>query len=238
MSYFEYKGKRSDELGLFVQHGQTFPVPEKAVERNNEVDGLSEELIYDRGFYKNVIISFPVIIRPIPGYTVKEQIHEVVAYLYSSKDEPLYTPDDSAYYRMATVTNTMEFVEHLEKVGEGIIEFSAQPYRRAYEGERVKTYTKFPATIYNPTFEPSKPIMRLYGKDDFDIFINQQKMQFKGITDYIEIDCKLLQGKRGAENLSHKIFSYPFFHITPGDNTIEASSNVTKIEIVPRWVNI
>ncbi|MBC1734951.1 hypothetical protein HB992_09745 [Listeria seeligeri] len=235
MGRFYYKNKWSSELGLLIEYNQTFPLPERAV-NVVEVIGLDEAVIIDQGYYKNVIISFPVKLVPQRGRTVKEQIHEIATWLYSSSYEQLITPDDRDYYRMVVYTSSSDFEEEMEKYGKGTINFSAKPYRYSRLGNKAITIlTK--GTKFNNDGATTKPIVRVYASGDVDLYINTQKMTLRGLNGFIELDSFMMTAKDAAGgNISNRVTSYPFLTLEHGSNTVTWTGGaLSKIEIIPRW---
>ncbi|EDO1202092.1 hypothetical protein FQS15_06480 [Listeria innocua] len=232
---FYYKNRWSTEIGLLIEYGQTFPLPERAINAI-EVIGLDETVIFDQGYYKNVTIQFPVKLVPQRGRTVKEQVHEIANWLYSTSYEKLITPDDKDYYRMVVFTNGSEFVEEMERFGKSVINFNAKPYRFSRLGEKVITILK-EGTKFNNDGATTKPAIRVYASGDVDLFINKQKMTLRGLNGFIELDSFMMTAKDAAgSNISHRVTSYPFLELEPGENIITWTGGaLTKIEIIPRW---
>lgn len=233
---FHFKGKSSDEMGLYMNYGQTFTLPERATE-TVEVIGLDEKVIFDLDYYKNVEIVFPVKLVPRPGQSVKEQIHEIGNWLYTTTYEKLTTPDDQDFYRLATFTNSSSFAEQLEVFGEGELVFDAKPYRYSRLGDKAIVILEKGKQIIN-TMRKSQPIVKIWGTGDVDLYINSQRMNFFSLSDYIEIDCFMLTAiDQAGGNLSFKVSetSFPWFVLEEGANRVTWTGSVSKIEIIPRW---
>lgn len=57
--YFQFRGKKSIELGMIIRDGISFNLPESSLEFIN-VDGRNSDIIYDRGKYKDIEKIIPM----------------------------------------------------------------------------------------------------------------------------------------------------------------------------------
>ena len=87
-------------------------------------------------------------------------------------------------------------------------------------------------SIYNTATHYSKPKLKLYGTGNLQVSINSQTFQINNVTSYVEIDSELQQCHEDTLNKEF-IGSYPVLEV--GENKITKSSNISKIEIDPRW---
>ena len=81
----------------------------------------------------------------------------------------------------------------------------------------------------------SNPYIKVVGSGDITININNQKLVLKGVEGYIEVDTELYNCFKDNENQNNKMYSdFPIFE--EGINNISWESNVSQLEILPRWV--
>ena len=86
---------------------------------------------------------------------------------------------------------------------------------------------------------PSNPLIKVVGSGDVTVNINNQELILKGLEDEIEVDCEIMNAYKKINGdivlLNNKMYSdFPVLEV--GENQISFEGNVSKIEIIPRWV--
>ncbi|MBC1474900.1 phage tail protein [Listeria grandensis] len=85
----------------------------------------------------------------------------------------------------------------------------------------------------------SQPYMKIYGTGNITLYINSQVFIFKGLTDFIELDCDAMVAFRtvnGAMLLADNLMeTLEFPVLEEGKNYFDWIGNVTKIEVNPYW---
>ena len=86
---------------------------------------------------------------------------------------------------------------------------------------------------------PSNPLIKVVGSGDVTVSINNQELILKGLEDEIEVDCELMNAYKKINGdialLNNKMYS-DFPVLESGENQISFEGNISKIELIPRWV--
>lgn len=132
----------------------------------------------------------------------------------------------------ARVSNQIEFsyiIQHLKRFS---VEFEVQPFGYdIFEQKLVKTA---PFSLFNiGTFE-SEPIITIFGTGNIILYVNNQNISLKEITEEITLDSEAMNAYYGTTSLNNKMSGeFPKFDV--GENRINWTGNVTKVEVKPNW---
>ena len=113
------------------------------------------------------------------------------------------------------------------------VEFIADPFE--FESSSVLEYEN-PSNllIRNNTTYFSQPIIKIHGKDNIKLFVNDDLIEIKQINEGIVIDSEMQEAYYNNDNMNHQMLGdFPIFGI--GENKIRLEGNVNKIEILPNW---
>ena len=113
------------------------------------------------------------------------------------------------------------------------VEFIADPFE--FESSSVLEYEN-PSNllIRNNTTYFSQPIIKIHGKDNIKLFVNDDLIEIKQINEGIVIDSEMQEAYYNDNNMNHQMLgSFPVFEI--GENKIRTEGNIDKIEILPNW---
>ena len=232
--------------GAYVWGEGQYSAPTRSVDFI-EVPGRNGDLLIDNGNYTNTKAVYRVIITK----NVMENVDRLKYLLYSQKGyQKLYDSDLKGFYRMACFCGGFD----LSSVQGGVvyIEFDCKPYKYDINGEKpiVFDLTKTDqCDVYNPYFEESHPIIKLYGGEGAIYWPDRGEVQ---ITDrgegHIIIDTDALDaysfkepGNESSEKVNrNKDVSDLDLYLKPGDTSIliDQDAGWHTLEIVPRWVTI
>ena len=120
----------------------------------------------------------------------------------------------------------------IKKFKRFVIEFDVQPFGYDIEPYIVTKTTPFSLTNIG-TFE-SEPIVTVYGTGNITLYINNQSIILKNITDNITINSEMKNAYSGIPLLNNKM-SGEFPVLELGENNISWVGNVSKLEIQPNW---
>lgn len=230
-----FNGKSFSEFNTFFDGSKSFGTPEKEYEIIS-VPGRSGDLSVYKNRFKDLSITFPCFIREnfVENYrNLTEYLNGVTGY------QRLETSKEPDYYRKAlflgSVTPKTGSFNHSGKFD---ITFRCNPQRWLKIGEEWTEYsTGLTMHIFNPTNQPAKPLIRMFGTGS--ITIGEQSFRTSGTDTYefVEIDCDICDVySNNNENLNSK-FSGQFPVILPGDNQVRfVGSGYIKIQ--PRWYEI
>ena len=147
--------------------------------------------------------------------------------------KPLILSTDLNCYYEAICANKLDISEMVENFGECLIVFNCKPLKREVFGDSRITLTQS-STLYNNGLA-SSPYIKVVGSGDITININNQELVLKDVENYIEVDTELYNCFKDNENQNNKMYS-DFPVLEEGINNINWQGNVTRLEIIPRWV--
>ena len=109
----------------------------------------------------------------------------------------------------------------------------------AVSGSSATAGTGGTAKITNPEAYASQPYIKITaGSGSVSLYIGSKQYSFNGISSYVEVDSELMSAYKGSTLCNDKVLFTSFPVLEPGDNTIQVSAGITKVEIIPRWRRI
>ena len=232
LQYFVYDGISSTDFNIVITKTNQISGPERNI-KIVEVDGRDGALLIDKGNYKSFELEIECSID-----ASNENIHYIARnikkWLQSDfKFKKLIFSDDPEYYYEASCINKLDIEEVINLLGEFKLTFLCKPFKKQVNAEFPIVLTSS-ITLYNKTM-PSKPYIKVVGSGDITININSQKLILKGVEGYIEVDTELYNCFKGNLNQNNKMYS-DFPVLEEGINNITWEGNVSRLEIIPRWV--
>ncbi len=216
--------------GAYIWGAGQFSAPSRSVDMI-EVPGRSGDLLVDNGSYNNITGSYGVaIMEDVPNNTDRLKY-----LLYSQKGyQRLYDSDLKGFYRMAAFNSGFDLVE----TDAGVVQltFDCKPFKYDILGENAVIFTG-EGSLYNKYFEPSRPIITVYGSGQGNVYIGNQTISISNIDEYVTIDTEMQDAFKGLQNKNATINTADIV-LLPENNTISFSGGVSRIEIKPRWVTI
>lgn len=223
MNYCIFKDINSRELGLYMER-----CPEKiSPKRRDEtftVPGRHGNLTTTDSAFETYIRSAEFIVMNI------NRIDEICAH-FKGSGWLIFSSEPERKYK-ARVSNQIEFsyiIQHLKRFS---VEFEVQPFGYdIFEQKLVKTA---PFSLFNiGTFE-SEPIITIFGTGNIILYVNNQNISLKEITEEITLDSEAMNAYYGTTSLNNKMSGeFPKFDV--GENRINWTGNVTKVEVKPNW---
>ena len=220
----------SSEFGMYITGDKTYNGPSKDYETIH-IPGRIGDLLVFNGRYENIRIPYSAFIIRDFKYNTDELRDWLLSANGYCRLEDEYHPD---IYRLAFFKGPLDFDVKFDRFGECDIEFEAMPQRFLMSGEQAVTLTKT-GTIANPTAFAAKPLLRVYGEGT--LTISGVHLQISKGTEYIDIDCDLMDAFEGTNNRNSNITLTDglFPVLMPGNNRITLGSGITKVVVTPRW---
>ena len=240
-AWFEFKGLRSDEMGIFLKQMPVRSLPGRNVTRKT-VAGRHGSLAYGDTTYKDVKVRIECDVRD------ESKLPSILAWLTGDgllrfSDEPNLAYDASidAEYSRSSIQARLSGQRFT-------ITWNCQPFRREYPEAENLTITQA-LTFNNPGTAPALPRIEIRGGGDFSLTIGMQTVFFSNVVGGgIIVDSELgdalnLEGNQ----LANECMDGELFKIQPGYNGISwleggtdedgnaTSGNVTAVIITPRW---
>lgn len=229
-NYLTFNGTDLRDFGVYLTGSGTFNAPEREYSEIT-IPGRNGTLIGNEKRLANIEVTYPAFI-----YTnFKQQIGALRAFLLSQEGycrlQDSYHPDE---YRQALFRGPLD-VEPVAKLNAGQFElvFNCRPQRFLTSGESTTTLTAT-GTLINPTSFDAQPLLRVYGTGSVNF--GGTTITINSADTYTDIDCALMEAYKGSVSKNDCIeLSDNDFPVLPaGENTITLT-DVTSVEITPRW---
>ena len=234
MNFFVYDGKNSQELGLLISGEKTYNSPSRDV-TTVSIPGRSGDLIIDNRRYNNVEISYTVSFRK----DVPEKTRALKAWLLSNAGyrrlEDTYQPE---YFRLAAISNATAFEISINRYGTAELIFNCNPFLFSKGGEQTVSIPASGGRIYNPEYFESQPIITVYGNGNGVLSVNNINYNLSDIDGYVTINSDVGLVYKGTENKNSTVNFIEFPTLQVGENIIDWTGGITKVEIIPRWCTL
>lgn len=230
MNYFSFNGRSSKDYGLLISEKNIYSAPQRDVELVS-VPGRNGDVLIDHGRYCNVDVSYTVSFRGVKekAAALRQWLTGYVGYgtLVDS-----YQPD---YFRLGVFSSKLDISELVSNVGQAQLTFNCKPYRYRWDGLSVITISQSGTAVVNPESVPSEPHITIYGNGEITLHINRESYNIKDVQERVSIDTELMHAYKGGTLMNGKIGFVEFPLLSPGENVIQWTGNVTKVEITPNW---
>lgn len=239
LSKFVFGGLSSDAFGIIMREAPAEVTPARDI-TVLPIEGRDGDLLQDNGRYKNVHIPYKCAVLPDASSDLRKTAIEICAYLAMTpaykRLENTYDPD---HFRMARVYSEITVESIVEQAGIFTVNFDFKPQRFLKLGEHAVEFTES-GVFCNPTLFPAKPIITVYGTGAGVVTVGDQTVTIKAIEDQIVLDCDLQQAYRqlgdGApENMNGNIKAPVFPQLLAGENPVQWTGDIERVEIIPRW---
>lgn len=234
MNFFVYDGKNSQDLGLLISGEKTYNSLSRDV-TTVSIPGRSGDLIIDNRRYNNVEISYTVSFRK----DVPEKTRALKAWLLSNAGyrrlEDTYQPE---YFRLAAISNATAFEISINRYGTAELIFNCNPFLFSKGGEQTVSIPASGGRIYNPEYFESQPIITVYGNGNGVLSVNNINYNLSDIDGYVTINSDVGLVYKGTENKNSTVNFIEFPTLQVGENIIDWTGGITKVEIIPRWCTL
>ena len=231
-NFFIFDGISSTDFELFINGNKTFDAPSADIS-SVTVPGKSGDLLRFNDRYENVTVSYDSFIMD----NMRMNLRNLRSFLLSRTSycrlEDTYHPDE---FRMACYSGGLSAAVDFENtLGQFTLNFNCKPQRYLKSGESVIVGTGT-VTVNNPSYFPSKPLIRIYGNGTLTIG-NAQITVSNNANTYVDIDCELMDAYTGSLNRNADIVTNVNGYITigPGRGTVSKTSGISRFEVTPRW---
>lgn len=230
-AWFEFKGIRSDDMGIYLR---TMPIrflPGRNITRKT-ISGRDGALAYGDGSYKDISVRQECDARD------ETKLSEIAAWLTGSGDLRFSDEPDRVYEASVEKEFSRASIAARFAGQRFTVNFTCAPFKKLYP-EESDIVLSAPRAITNPGTAPSLPRVAISGNGDFSLTIGMQTIFFYGIENGIIVDSELMDAisPDGSQLLNNKISGDPF-EIQPGYNFVTwkaSSGSITAVKITPRW---
>ena len=233
-----FNSYRAELLGFIVVEG----APEILAQENYEVvdvEGRNGALIINKGTFPDIEKTFTITaIDYIDDDNIEDMMDNIKKWFFDVTDSRLFYTFDDKYNIVKKVIFDEDVRTSFEEFGDFQVTFLCEPFY--YGIEEPVTYIPSEETyIYtnNGDFE-SFPKIRIYGTGNVGFYLNDVLIAVKNISEFVDIDTKLLLCTDADKNNKTGDFLADFPTLKRGENTIKIPMNqgVIKVEIIPRTI--
>lgn len=228
--FFMFGEISSKDYGVGIRGNHLFDAPERDY-TSYQVPGKNGDLVIDNNRYKNKPLVYEAyIVRDFPT-NVDGLRNALLAQKGYHKIEDTIHPKE---FRMGIIKPFEIEMAGIMKGGEFNITFDCKPQRFLKSGEQVISYIANGAIMNNTRF-PAKPFLRIYGTGAGTVGIGSETITISSISDYVDIDCEIMDAFKGATNCNGNVSFTNDIVIQSGEVGITMTGNITKIDVTPRW---
>lgn len=241
-AWFEFKGIRSDEMGILIRQMPTRSLPGRNVTRKT-VSGRNGTLAYGDITYKDVNVRLECDIRD------ESNIAAILGWL--TGDGRLRFSDEPEYEYQASIDKeySRSSIQPRLSGQRFTVSWVCHPFRYQHPEAEEITITTNGKELTNPGTAPAQPKIEIRGSGDFSLTIGMQTVFFNDVTGGgIIIDSELGDALTlDGDLLANDHMDGDLFEIQPGYNVVSwltggeddegnaSSGVVTAIIITPRW---
>jgi phage-related protein len=221
--YFIYKNISSKDMGLLVNEVPPIIKVNRDINKIT-IPGRDGFLTEDFGTYGSTVKNCECTLLDIAN------VEQVVVWLDGSGEVIFSNQPDRKY--KASILNQIPFERIMRQWYKFVVIFDCQPFGLAIEND-VITLTA-PATLYNIGTYKSKPVIKVYGNGSIDLTVNSKIVKLTNVVDYVVIDSDLMDCYKGILLKNNSMLG-EFPELKVGENVIDWTGSVIKVEIQPRW---
>jgi predicted phage tail component-like protein len=229
---FNFAGKNSyDDYGILISQKPVIPSPKRRVSTIN-IPGRNSNLRFDEKTYDDITLTVECSVKD--KQNLADKIDDIKAWIFGAGESDLIFSFQTDKKYIAQVINSIDFKQVYRYFSEFPIIFNCRPFKYAVENN-ILNIIKTGTTINNPGTIESDPVISIYGSGDIVFKINGQQISLKGVSEKIIIDSVIQDCYDDAGNNLNGNMSGEFLKMKSGENIIEWSGNVTKVELLPNW---
>lgn len=227
----------SSELNTLVENRPIIQKPTRKV-NYKEVPGRSGTLLFDEKAYNNTPFALDCFLKA-ETEGERDYMRDLIAFVFDSGQYIDFIPyfDNTKIYKVQATSAPQFEGHHVLRFNERYkVQLTAQPYKFIADAPTVSLTSG--ATINNPSFYASKPIITITGTGDCTLTINGRAFVVKNIQDSIIINSAIPSAYRLAGgvvfNEENKIYTREFPLIDSGNNVI-SWTGAFAVTIETRW---
>jgi predicted phage tail component-like protein len=185
-------------------------------------------LTYKLGSYQEKIIKCNFVL--VSPTDFERKVDKIVEWLNIIEDNSLiFSFDKDRVYKVKKVTTSDDVKKEIDYYGSFETTFICEPFKYPLY-EPTMTLESFPATIYNNGSICTDPYLKIYANGNITLTTNDDTITINNVNEYVELDSTFFLCKKDSTNMmNNKNGGFP--QLQKGENIIEVTGSVTKIEI-------
>ncbi|TAN66615.1 phage tail tape measure protein [Paraclostridium sordellii 8483] len=136
-------------------------------------------------------------------------------------------------YFLVKKVSTENIIEEYVRYGKFEVNFILEPFRYIKD-ERYIEISYSPIKLYYSGSYPGECNIKIYGRNNIQLTVNDETIQINNVDGYVELDSKLLLclNRDKTSKTRDMIGNFPI--LSKGENIITWDGNITRVEILPR----
>lgn len=232
MLSFKFASKNSyDDFGMLISQRPNLPSPKRRVNTIN-IPGRDSNLRFDEKTYDDITLNVECSVKD--KQNLANKIDDIKAWLFGAGESDLIFSFQEDKKYIAQVVNAIDFKQVYKYFSEFPIIFNCRPFKYAVDNTAI-IINQSKTIVTNPGTIESEPIINIYGSGDIVFNINGQQISFKGIVEKVIVNSVIQDCYDDVGNNLNGKMSGEFLKMKSGENIIEWSGGVTKVELLPNW---
>ena len=213
-------------LGFALKGRPSIPSANKKIE-TIEVEGRDGSLTRFLGYED---LKFSLDFNILFQKDIKQKLREIKG-IIASASQLSFDDSPTFFYKIkqAQISDTGTVIK---SSGIFTVDFVCEPYE--FEQSNTVTYTSS-ATIVNRTTTTALPLIKVTGTGTVVLKVNGIGITLTNLTNYIVLDSQIQEAYSGLTTNMNQNMNGEFPIFTIGNNTINWTGTVTKIEITNNW---
>lgn len=220
----KFNHQSSLEMNLRLESYPSIPIANEEYEEIF-VEGRQGSLIINKGTYKNCVIPF---IFTFLSDDIHPNFDIVYNWLSDIKDNRLYYGRTDRVYIVKKVIFG-DFEQEFKTFGSFNVDFICEPFKQ--DPSPTKITLTSPKDIYYLGTQPGDVLFKIYGNGNIQLNVDDETMVINEVSDYVEIDGKLLQVRNRDGTSKDDDTVGDFVQFSYGKNHIDWSGDVSKVEL-------
>ena len=213
--------KYMNKLGIIINKMPPISKPQRRIEKIT-IPGKNGVLYQDDKSYEPIIAQIACTI-------IEKKFINVIKQWLNGEGKFILSTMPDRYYN-ARIINQIDYTDIARKIYEFPLQIELQPISYGVKEKELNIKKESQIIITDSTYL-IKPYIKIEGKGDITLTVNNKSVILKNITDYIELDCELEEAYKDIENCNNKINCIEFPTLMPGKNDISFLGNVSNIQI-------
>ncbi|TPR55405.1 distal tail protein Dit [Enterococcus sp. OL5] len=240
---FIWNGVSSLRYHIRLLEGLDYTVPEEVLQFE-EIAGRQGAIPYSEERMRDIHKQIPIEIEKQADQTLPQQLRQIIRWLRTPRGyTKLILSTNPNYYYEAICHGGFQTTNETASWVDTSLPFRCKPVMYRLDGDLSRAVTDG-QVLTNPESEPALPIItfRFSGTADGTLTVNGRQYRFARTigAGLITLDSeKGIAYREGQVNISNQVFvqtdGYRPPVLEPGDNTIRFTTQLTNVQITPRW---
>lgn len=233
VNYFIFDNVPSTDFSVYCDGSKTYLGTEADI-TTSTIPGKNGDLLRFNNRYSNITVSYDCWI----AEDMRIRLRSLRSFLLSRTSykrlEDTYHPDE---FRVGVYTGNIDpTIFYQNDVAVFTLSFNCKPQRFLKTGEDKVIISSSTAELYNPTYFDAKPLIRIYGNGT--LTIGSRTITVSNNSDqYVDYDAEIMDAYTGTTNRNADVVisGNDFVTLKPGIVNIAKTSEISSVELTPRW---